>query len=149
MKAAYTREKDMLEHQRFPLSKAIEEWETKPTIDIRRWLKRNIPYIKQCIKIHKAQIKNQTQDIRTFYIGTTQDTPTTSTQTQRKKQKQQQCRRQIQTHPIQTFFTQKRSPNSLSNRPRRPTKKVKDQDRPPDTIRAQTDMFDYYKITTS
>ena len=88
MKAAYTREKDMLEHQRFPFSKAIEEWETKPTIDIRRWHKRNIPYIKQCIKIHKAQIKNQTQDIQTFYIGTTQDTPTTSTQTQRKKQKQ-------------------------------------------------------------
>ena len=86
MKAAYTREKDMLEHQRSPFSKAIEEWETKPTIDIRRWLKHSIPYIKQCIKIHKAQIKNQTQDIQTFYIGTTQDTPTTSTQTQRKKQ---------------------------------------------------------------
>ena len=101
------------------------------------------------MKIHKAQIQNQTQDILTFYIGTTQDTATTNKQTRQKKQKQQRRRRQIQTHPIQTFFTQKRNPNSLSNRPRRPTKKVKDQDRPPDTTRAQTDMFDYYKITTS
>ena len=47
------------------------------------------------------------------------------------------------------FFTRKRSPNSPSSRPRRPTKKAKDQDRPPDKDKAQTDMFDYYKITTS
>ena len=92
MKVAYTREKDRLEHQRFPFSKSIEEWETKPTMDMRRCLKRNIPYIKQCIKIHKAQIKNQTQDIRTFYIGTTQDTTTMSKQTRQKKQKQQRRR---------------------------------------------------------
>ena len=139
----------MLEHQRFPFSKTIEEWKTKPTMDMKRWLKRNIPYIKQCTKIHKAQIQNQTQDTRTFYIGTTHDTAITSKQTRQKKQKQQRRKRQIKTHPIQTFFTQKRSPNSLSSRSRRPTKKTKDQDRPPDKDKAQTDMFDYYKITTS
>eukprot|EP00957_Ditylum_brightwellii_P172690 13146185-Ditylum_brightwellii.AAC.1 len=46
------------------------------------------------------------------------------------------------------FFTRKRSPNPLSIQPRRPIKKTKDQDRPPDRDKAQTDMFDYFKIPT-
>ena len=67
-------------------------------MDMKQWLKCNIPYIKQCIKIHKAQIKNQTQDIQNFYSGITHDTVNKDRQTRQKKQKQKQQKRQIQTH---------------------------------------------------
>jgi len=66
IKAAYTREKDMLKHQRFPFSKAIEEWKTKYTMDMKRWLKHNIPYIKQCIKFTKHRLKIKLKTSRIF-----------------------------------------------------------------------------------
>ena len=74
IKAAYTRETEMLEHQKFPFSKTLEEWKTWPTMDMKRWLKHNLPYMKQYIQIQKVQIKNQTKGICIFFPGTATET---------------------------------------------------------------------------
>eukprot|EP00957_Ditylum_brightwellii_P018336 1380614-Ditylum_brightwellii.AAC.1 len=56
----------MPQQDRFIFNKPVEEWKTTPTIEIKRWIKGNKTFIKNCKKIHKAQQRGQYKGIRTY-----------------------------------------------------------------------------------
>ena len=133
IRGIYAKQSQLRLQDQFPFNRPIEEWKEQTTTEMSWWIKRNVPFIKYCLKVKQTQIKRGTTDIRKFFLaGTTQTECRKDTIRRRKtKGKEVKCRKLEEFG----FSTKKRAhtENLQIRRIRLRTEFYNELGRPPDT----------------
>ena len=131
--AAYSHQPKLLPQDHTPFKRSLDEWRTMPVSTMKMWLLRELPYIHHCLKVAQTQATNNTNDIRTFFVGSP-CTHQSSPQPQRRLKRR--VRRPPQLHQnIHRYVTKKKRPsipNAHITAPKKP-RPHKLQDKPPDS----------------
>ena len=133
IRGIYAKQSQLRLQDQFPFNRPIEEWKEQTTTEMSWWIKRNVPFIKYCLKVKQTQTKRGTTDIRKFFsAGTTQTEYRTDTIRRRKTKSKEVKSRKLEEFG---FSTKKRTytEHLQIRRIRRRMEFYNELGRPPDT----------------